>query len=143
MFRRNTEAAFTKGNRVELFKHGGEFFPAMLQAIAEAKRSICLEFYIIRDDVTGRALADALMEAAARNVRVYLIYDYIGCFDTPGAYFRRLEKGGVNCCSFNPPPFRKGIAWFEKRDHRKMFTATRPIRLYVLIRHMIIRSPFS
>jgi cardiolipin synthase len=51
-------------------------------------------------------------------VAVRLIYDYIGCFDTPGSFFKRLEKGGVRCLPFNPPPFRFG--WFDKRNHRKM-----------------------
>jgi cardiolipin synthase len=60
------------------------------------------------------------MNAAARGVAVFLIYDYIGCFDTPGAYFKQLERSGVKCLPFNPPPFRRGIAWFDKRDHRKM-----------------------
>lgn len=92
----------------------------MFQAIHQAERTVCLEFYIIRDDATGRAFADTLLAAAARGVMVYLLYDYIGCFDTPSSFFRRLEKGGVACCPFNPPPFRKGIAWFDKRDHRKI-----------------------
>lgn len=119
-FRRNTEAAVTSGNRVALFGQGGEFLPAMLRALMAAERRIVLEFYIIRDDCTGCAFAEALLAAAARGVRVLLLYDYIGCFDTPGGYFRRLEKGGVVCLPFNPPPFRRGIAWFDKRDHRKM-----------------------
>jgi cardiolipin synthase len=53
-------------------------------------------------------------------VEIFLIYDYIGCFDTSGSYFSHLEQSGVRCLSFNPPPFRRGIAWFDKRDHRKM-----------------------
>lgn len=119
-FRRNTEAVSFRGNRVELFRHGGEFFPAMLAAILGAQKHLCLEFYIIRDDCVGCAFAQALVSAAERGVEVLLIYDYIGCFDTPGSYFRRMEKGGVKCLPFNPPPFKRGIAWFDKRDHRKM-----------------------
>jgi len=53
-------------------------------------------------------------------VKVSLLYDYIGSFDTPGAYFRRLERGGVLCRAFNPPPFSRGLAWFDRRDHRKI-----------------------
>jgi cardiolipin synthase len=120
LFRRNTEAAASKGNRVELFKSGEEFFAALFQKIEEAEKIVCLEFYLIHDDHTGRALADALLRAAGRGVKVYLLYDYIGCFDTPSAYFRKLEKGGITCCPFNPPAFSKGIGWFDKRDHRKI-----------------------
>lgn len=120
IFRRNAAASHSRGNRVKLYDSGNKFFPAMLAAFAEARRNICAEFYIIRDDVTGGAFAAALLAAAARGVDVCLIYDYIGCFDTPSSYFRRLEQGGVHCLAFNPPPFRRGLAWFDKRDHRKM-----------------------
>lgn len=119
-FRRNTEAVSFLGNRATLYRYGSEFFPALLEAIPQAQTSICLEFYAINDDQTGRTVADALLAAAARGVRVYLLYDYIGCFDTPTAFFKRLSKGGVCCRAFNPPPFRKGLAWFDKRDHRKI-----------------------
>jgi len=105
---------------VKLFASGGEFFPAMLEAFAEARHHIHAEFYIVRDDATGAAFAEALLAAASRGVDVSLIYDYIGCFDTPSAYFRRLERGGVRCLAFNPPSFKRGITWFDKRDHRKM-----------------------
>lgn len=119
-FKRNTEAVSSLGNRATLYRYGSDFFPALLEAIPLAKSSICLEFYTVCDDETGRSVADALLAAAARGVRVYLLYDYIGCFDTPTAFFRKLAKGGVRCASFNPPPFARGIAWFDKRDHRKV-----------------------
>jgi cardiolipin synthase A/B len=120
MFRRNTQAAFSMGNRLELFEHGASYFPALQDAFRAAGRYIYLEFYLIRDDAIGRAFAAALLNAVKRGVEVFLIYDYMGCFDTPGAYFKALEEGGVKCLAFNPPPFRRGLAWFDKRDHRKM-----------------------
>jgi cardiolipin synthase len=120
IFRRNNQDSFARGNRVELFDQGGSFFPALLKACRDAREHIYLEFYIIKDDSIGRSFAEELMNAAARGVEVFLIYDYIGCFDTSGSYFKKLERGGVKCLPFNPPPFRKGIAWFDKRDHRKM-----------------------
>jgi cardiolipin synthase len=119
-FRRGTQGTATQRNRVKLFPNGGDFFPALFEAVAEAQRSICLEFYIIRDDVIGRELALHLENAVQRGVKVSLLYDYIGCFDTPSAYFRRLEQAGAACRSFNPPPFRRGLAWFDKRNHRKI-----------------------
>jgi cardiolipin synthase A/B len=119
-FRRNTEAVAFLGNRATLYRYGSEFFPALLEGVKLARSSVCLEFYTVCDDETGRSVADALLAAAARGVQVNLLYDYIGCFDTPAAFFKRLVKGGVCCTAFNPPPFRRGIAWFDKRDHRKV-----------------------
>lgn len=120
LFRRNSDAFHAPGNRVQLFRGGDEFFPALLAACRSARRSIHAEFYIIRDDYTGRAFAEVLLAAAARGVEVALSYDYIGSFETPATYFRRLSAGGVACLAFNPPPFRRGLAWFDKRNHRKM-----------------------
>jgi len=119
-FRRNTEAVSFVGNRATLYRYGSEFFPPLLEAISRASSSVCLEFYTVCDDETGRTVADALIAAAGRGVRVYFLYDYIGSFDTPAAFFKRLAKGGVTCCAFNPPPFSRGLAWFDKRDHRKV-----------------------
>jgi cardiolipin synthase len=130
IFQHHTGAEKTSGNRALLLRHGGEFFPSMFAAIQASTRFICLSFYIIRNDGTGTAFADALLEAAGRGVPVLLLYDYIGSFDTPASYFRRLEAGGVRCIPFNPPPFRRGITWFDKRDHRK-FAVIDGLRAYV------------
>jgi len=118
-FRKTTQAAFFRGNRVELYKHGGDFFPALLREMASASSSICLEFYIIRSDRSGSLFADTLIAAAVRGVAVRLVYDYIGCIDTPSSYFRRMENAGVRCLPFNPPSFKRGLAWFDRRNHRK------------------------
>jgi cardiolipin synthase len=119
-FRRNTAAEYSRGNSLALLRSGSDFFGELFAALAQATRSIYLEFYIIHDDRTGTRLAGLLQQAAQRGVEVCLIYDYIGCFDTPAAYFRSLERSGVRCVPFNPPPFRHGISWFDKRDHRKI-----------------------
>lgn len=106
-------------NRVFLLPHGGDFFPALFQAVAAATTTICAEFYMVRPDDTGQAFARALQEAASRGLEVSLIYDAIGCFDTPSAYFQQLQAAGVRCLPFNKPAFSK-IHWLDIRDHRKM-----------------------
>ena len=117
--RRNTEATHFKGNRVVLYRHGGDFFSALFQAFHSAVASIRAEFYTIKDDVTGNAFAAALIDAASRGLSVLLIYDYIGCLDTPASYFKRLEINGVRCLPFNKPAFRR-LHWLDIRDHRKV-----------------------
>jgi len=119
ILKRNTEAAFSKGNKVVLFENGGDFFPALLQAFRNATHSILLEFYMIRNDGIGNAFAEELLSAADRGVKVSLIYDYIGCIDTPSSYFKRLETGGIRCLPFNKPAFKR-LHWLDKRDHRKI-----------------------
>ena len=119
-FRRRTEATFSYGNRVVLLRSGSDFFLDLFAALEQATTSLCLEFYIIRADQTGRQLAAILQRAVQRGVKVELLYDYIGSFDTPSSFFAALEQHGIRCSAFNPPPFRNGLSWFDKRDHRKI-----------------------
>jgi cardiolipin synthase len=119
-FRRSIDAGFSQGNRVLLLRSGSDFFVDLFTAIEGATTSICLEFYIVRADQTGRRLAELLRRAVQRGVKVEFLYDYIGSFDTPASFFASLEKDGICCAAFNPPPFRNGLSWFDKRDHRKI-----------------------
>src|SRR5689334_22269145 len=50
------------GNRYRVLRNGDEIFPAMLDAIAGAKRSISFETYIYWSGEIGRRFADALAE---------------------------------------------------------------------------------
>jgi len=107
-------------NRVVLFSDGPHFFQGLLAGLRSAEHTILLEYYIIRSDHTGSAFAAELIAAVKRGVRVLLIYDYIGCLDTPSAYFKNLSQQGVELIPFNVPSFRRGIHWFDRRNHRKM-----------------------
>jgi cardiolipin synthase len=107
-------------NRVELFQGGRQFFEALFTAIRHAEHTILLEYYLIHNDHIGTELANELADAVQRGVTVKLIYDYIGCLDTPTSYFRNLSKLGVKLHAFNVPSFKRAFYGFDKRDHRKM-----------------------
>lgn len=105
---------------MRLYPAGQQFFDGFFDALATARSFICLEYYIIRADRTGTRLAEVLAAACRRGVQVYLLYDVIGCLDTPESYFRDLRQQGVRCQGFNRPSFSRGIHWFDRRDHRKL-----------------------
>lgn len=107
-------------NRVALHPDGPHFFQALFSAIRSAEHYILAEYYLIRNDATGSAFAAELSAAQRRGVQVFLIYDYIGCVETASAYFRNLARQGIELVPFNVPSFKRGIHWFDKRDHRKM-----------------------
>lgn len=107
-------------DQVLFYPNGERFFTALFAALEQAQRLICLEYYIVRADRTGGRLADLLVAAVQRGVAVFLIYDAIGCLDTPDAYFGALRRQGVQCLAFNPLSLRKGLRWFDRRDHRKL-----------------------
>ena len=107
-------------NRVLLFPGGRSLFRALHAALRSAEHYILAEFYTIHDDMTGAAFAAELAEAVRRGVRVFLIYDYIGSLDTPSSFFAGLALKGVELVPFNVPSLKRGLHWFDRRDHRKM-----------------------
>jgi len=118
-FTRVTGASATTGNRVELLRDARENYPAWLQAIADARRSIHFESYIIHDDHAGRQFAEALRARAAAGVRVRVLYDWWGVRGAAGGRFwRNMAQGGVDVRCFNPPRLDSPIGWVS-RDHRK------------------------
>jgi cardiolipin synthase len=95
----------------------------MFAAMRAAKDHIHLETYIFADDDIGRQFADLLLEKQAAGVQVNLIYDSVGCLNTPREFFARLSKGGVQVLEFNPvnPLAGNKRAWLlNNRDHRKL-----------------------
>ncbi|MHB8909747.1 MAG: phospholipase D-like domain-containing protein [Syntrophales bacterium] len=107
-------------NRVVLFPGGHSLFRSLYAVLRSAKRFILIEFYLIRADRTGAALAAELADAVRRGVRVWMIYDYVGSIDTPSSFFEGMARQGIVLIPFNVPSFRRGLRWFDRRDHRKM-----------------------
>jgi len=119
-FARASGAPLVTGNDVSLLKDAGQNYPAWLEAIAAARRTIHFESYIIHDDVTGQEFARALAARARAGVRVRLIYDWLGAVGkTSRRFWRELRAAGVEVRCFNPPSLSGAVTWLS-RDHRKM-----------------------
>jgi cardiolipin synthase len=107
------------GNKVTLLKNAGETYPAMLTAIHGAQHNINLEMYIISDGQIGQMFADALIERAHHGVKVNVMYDGLGSFETPASFFDHLRSNGIAVVDFNPlSPFEAKHWSFRKLTHR-------------------------
>lgn len=114
------ESIYTCDNEIELFIDGREKFDALFKDVEEAKHYIHLEYYIIHDDTLGHAFKELLIKKAKEGLEVCLLYDGMGCFKTPKAYFKELMDAGVLVTCFSPP-FRYWINLrFNYRNHRKL-----------------------
>jgi len=121
-FWRAAGASLIPGNSARILKDAAENYPAWLEAIESARRTIYFESYIIHEDGQGRIFADALIEKAREGVRVRLIYDWMGVlYATSNGFWRRLREGGVEARCFNPPRLDSPLGWLG-RDHRKMLS---------------------
>ena len=118
-FSRTAGAPLVGGNQVRLLKDAAENFPAWLDAIRAAERSIFFESYIVGEDATGREFRDALTAKARAGVRVRVLHDWLG---SPGklvpGFWRPLLAAGASVRAFNPPRFDSPLGWLS-RDHRK------------------------
>ena len=105
---------------VTVLADGDETYPAMLEAIAAAKDTICIETYILASDRTGDRFKAALLERARAGVQVRLIYDAVGSFGLPGGWVDELRAAGCKVMDFNPiAPWRRRFR-LSHRDHRKI-----------------------
>ncbi len=109
-----------QSDQTEIYTDGYEFFPALLQAIAQARHHIHLNTYIIEDDPLGYLVADALIDKAREGVEVRLIYDDVGCWKVKGRFFERLREEGVEVHSFMPVHFPAFTSKVNYRNHRKI-----------------------
>jgi len=110
---------FHEGNALRLLSRGPEAFETIFDALTRARALIGIEFYIIRDDTTGRRLAEILSERARSGVRVFLRYDHFGSIGTPAVFWERLRRAGVQVMASRP--FRWAAPnRYLYRNHRKL-----------------------
>jgi cardiolipin synthase len=88
------QAALHVGNKVEIFTNGERFYPAMLDAIRGATRSINMELYIFQPGVIANQFVTALSERARNGVNVTIVVDAIGSFSLRGRPVQKLKKAG-------------------------------------------------
>lgn len=104
---------------MRLLRDAQENYPAWLDAIARAERYVYFEAYIMRDDVSGRLFADALIAKAREGVPVRLMYDWMGAFGkTPARFWESMRAAGIEVRCFNPFTLASPLGWVH-RDHRK------------------------
>ncbi len=115
-----TKLPATIGNEVELLRNGEEIFPSIFDGIDAATDYVLLQFYIVRDDELSREMQERLRAAAARGVRVYLLYDEIGSFQLPRGYFNPLRADGVDVRAFHSTQGRANRFQINFRNHRKI-----------------------
>jgi cardiolipin synthase len=109
----------TDGNRVTVLRNGDEIFPAMLESIARAERTIDLMTYIYWRGDISRRIAEALAERARAGVRVRMILDAFGTRPMEHRLIEHLRAAGVAVQRFRPMSGWKVWKW-NMRTHRRV-----------------------
>jgi cardiolipin synthase len=111
--------AILSGNEVKALHNGDQIFPAMLDAIRAAQKSITFETYIYWSGDIGQQFADALCERAENGVKVHVLLDWVGTGRIDGKYLDQMKAAGVELERFHP------LRWYtltriNNRTHRKL-----------------------
>lgn len=109
-----------KDNRISIYASGYDFFPALLRAIAGAKKHIHLDSYIFEDDPLGRLVADALIAKARQDVEVKVIYDDVGNWKVRNSFYEMMRDEGIEVHAFMPVKFPAFTGKINYRNHRKL-----------------------
>jgi cardiolipin synthase len=107
------------GNGARLLENGDRIFPAMLEAISRAERSINLEIYIFDHGVIATRFAAALAERARAGVEVRILVD--GWGSNLGPLEADLTAAGAIVRIYKPLKLYS-IDRVGNRTHRRILT---------------------
>jgi len=115
----SVSSAYSSHNKVKLIRGGRDYFLLLLELIENARHSIHLQTYIYEHDETGKLVADALMKAAKRGVKVYMLLDGYASQDLDKEFIQQLKSSGIQFRWFEPV-FRSPYFYFGRRLHHKL-----------------------
>jgi cardiolipin synthase len=117
-----TSSPISYGNEIELHINGDAIFPAMLETIAGAQRSVNLLTYIYWRGDIAREIASALCERARAGVAVNVLLDAVGSAKMDRGLIGDMDSSGVTFAYFRPPkPY--AVRRLNNRTHRKLLIA--------------------
>jgi cardiolipin synthase len=113
------------GNIVDLLLNGDQIFPAALDAIRSARKTITYAQYFYEEGQIGLELAEALAERCRAGVRTHILLDGFGTLLMPGQYRDSMTRAGCEVSTFRPlnplvllSPF--GFGRGNNRSHRRI-----------------------
>jgi cardiolipin synthase A/B len=118
-FRRRRAGGYSVQNKIKLVRGGKPYFDQILVMINQAQEIIQFQVYIYDYDETGKAVTEALIAAAKRNVQVYLMADGYASQKLPKTFIHEVEQAGIHFRFFEPL-FKSRHSYFGRRMHHKV-----------------------
>jgi cardiolipin synthase len=110
------------GNSVTTLQNGDEIFPAMLDAIRSARKTITFETFIYWSGAPGKQFADAFAGRAKAGVKVHVLVDSFGAASMSGSDWRQMEDAGVLIHEYHPFHLHDPFTYnqIDHRTHRRI-----------------------
>lgn len=112
----------TTGNEVQVLRNGREIFPAMLDAISAAERTVDIVTFVYWSGHIADRFARCLGAAARRGCRVRVLLDAVGARKLDPGIVSAMESAGCNVRWFRPLSDEKvpQLNGANNRTHRKI-----------------------
>jgi cardiolipin synthase len=110
---------FTEGNSITVLRNGDQIFPAMLEAIRRAEKTVDLMTFVYWKGDIAVELAKAMSDRARAGVRVRLLIDALGGRLIEKQLVDDMDRAGVQVEWFRKP-FMKSPFKSNHRLHRKV-----------------------
>jgi cardiolipin synthase A/B len=117
-----TGAPISHGNEAELLINGDEIFPAFLETIARAERTLNVQTYVYWRGEIAHEVAGAICNRASDGVQCRVILDALGAAKMDATLIEKMERAGVQVIRFRPPkPY--ALRRVTNRTHRRLLIA--------------------
>jgi cardiolipin synthase len=119
LLKNSNYSAIFKGSDVSVFTNGSDMFDVLMEDMRSAQSHIHLQYYIFQDDVIGNAVRDLLMAKAREGVKIRVIYDDVGSWDTKNSFFQDMKKENIEIYPYLKVVFPILTSKVNYRNHRK------------------------
>ncbi|QDT64291.1 cardiolipin synthase [Calycomorphotria hydatis] len=109
-----------RGNHVQILSDTNQTLGLIEQAIHQAEHSIHLEYYMWKQDRTGRRVRDLLIERARENIQVRFLYDALGSVFPNGKFLGPMRAAGIEVATAMPGATLREQWSINLRNHRKI-----------------------
>jgi cardiolipin synthase len=113
----------TQNNRAELFSDYEQSIQAKADLVRTAERYVHVEYFMMCRDSTTESFFQALLEVAARGVKVRVLYDHMSTFGLPGykEMLATFDQAGIEWRPMLPiRPLKGEFRRPDLRNHRKI-----------------------
>ncbi len=118
--RQIADIPYTLGNRITVLRNGDEAYPAMIEAIERAEKSVALSTYIFNNDQAGQLFLEALQHAHARGIKVRVLVDGVGSWYSFPSMVKQLAKTDIPYARFLHSFLPWQMPYLNLRNHQKI-----------------------
>ncbi len=111
---------YTNNNDIELFTEGAPLMGRLMSDIASAKRSVLIEYYIVRNDRDGNEFVSLLTRKVEEGVEVRFLTDAFGIGKGPKDGIMRFRRAGGHYAMFHRAINLLLSPKKNNRNHRKI-----------------------